>query len=389
MDKPTQSEHTSKAVRSALEKIDDRDLSRALGRVREESDATPDSEFYIPRDRAGALLQSAMQEHLDREATREAPVSDEFLFSNGDPGWITVVGSLLGKWLTRDAEFRTHEDHAVEFAMPDNARVALFSDWGTGQPAGLQVMETIVANKPDIVIHLGDIYYSGQPHEARKHFLRHLPPKESGVRRFALNANHEMYSGGHGYFDDVLGEMEHKASYFSLANSHFRLVGLDSAHKDKRLRKPQPEWLEDLVGRGSQRNILLSHHQAFSVFEEVDPDDLWEPIRPLAEKGLVHAWFWGHEHKNVLFRKYKGVAARCIGHGAVPYLPPGRDLSPTLPELGVKFVNRRRRTGGIQCVNGFALLRFQGPDLDVDYIDEDGVVAFTESLSNVIEGISD
>ncbi|MDX1982305.1 MAG: metallophosphoesterase [Bryobacteraceae bacterium] len=365
-------------------------MREALEKVRAEAASAPADEFYMPRDRMGALVQSAM---AHRMGLRSGDLGADFFFSNADPGWASVLPSLIERWLSPNAKFRSHKDHhQVNFAMADSVKVALFSDWGTGRPAADHVMLQIQAQQPDILIHLGDIYYSGQHFEAQERFLDHLPQPTGPrpIRRFALNGNHEMYSGGHGYFDTVLARMDHKASYFCLENSRFRLIGLDSAYEDKALREPQLEWLEKLVApNDGRKNILLTHHQAFSMFEDVNPRDLYEPVRPLIEAGKIHFWFWGHEHKHVLFLKYKGLVARCIGHGAIPYTPPGTDFSErTFPDLRVKFVNRRRRPGSLQCVNGFALLRFSGERLEADYIDEDGVTK-TEDLTAVLSGVSD
>jgi hypothetical protein len=388
----TKSRLAERAVETALKEINPAAAGgaahRELQKVRVDAAATPADEFYMPRGRMGALVQSAMAERMGIAEPEE--LGADLFFSDVDPGWISVLPSVIERWLTPNAPFRKHADHVVNFALTDRAKVALFSDWGTGRPAADQVMDRVKETSPDVLIHMGDIYYSGQPHEARERFLDHLPAPTPALRRFALNANHEMYSGGHGYFDTVLAQMDHKASYFCLENTHFRLIGLDSAYTDKKLHGPQLEWLRDLVApNDGRKNILLTHHQAFSIFEDVDPRDLYEPVLPLIEAGKVHFWFWGHEHKHVLFRKYKGLVARCIGHGAIPYHPPGNDFSgATFRDLRVKFVNRKRRPGSLQCVNGFALLRFDGPRLEADYVDEDGFTR-TEDLMAVLSGLSD
>ncbi len=395
----TKPRFTGRAVESAINKIgavnrpkDEIDEARgALEAVRSEAASTPRDEFYMPRDRMGALVQSAMAERLGQPAPEE--LGPDFLFSDGDPGWASVLPSLIERWLTVNAPFRTHESHRVDFDLPDKAGVALFSDWGTGRPAADQVMREIVKGNPDIAIHLGDIYYSGQEHEVVRRFLDHFPGTNGAgapMRRFALNGNHEMYSGGRGYFDVVLAAMEQEASYFCLSNANWRLIGLDTAYKDKVLADPQMQWLNALLAvPDGRKTILLSHHQAFSLFEEVDPRGLYEQVRPLLEAGKIHAWFWGHEHNHVVFRLRAGMAARCIGHGAIPYFSPNADFSArTFPDLKPAFVNRRRRPDTLQGVNGFAMLRFDGPELMVDYIDEDGTVTRTEDMNLVLSGVS-
>ena len=57
------------------------------------------------------------------------------------------------------------------YDLPDDAIVALFSDWGTGEATAQRVMERIGAAHPTHAIHLGDVYYSGTPKESQKRFL--------------------------------------------------------------------------------------------------------------------------------------------------------------------------------------------------------------------------
>jgi predicted phosphodiesterase len=44
-------------------------------------------------------------------------------------------------------------------------RIALVSDWGTGTDEARQVAAFLAQQKPDAVIHLGDIYYAGTAEE--------------------------------------------------------------------------------------------------------------------------------------------------------------------------------------------------------------------------------
>lgn len=340
----------------------------------EAGDASP-GQLFLPRSRVGALVQAAMAQKLR--------LQPDFQFSDADPGWSEVLLAVLEKALTPDAELVKHKNLSdFRFSMPNTTTVALFSDWGTGRPAAEAVARRIEEQNPNFLIHLGDIYYAGFPEEAQERFLDKLPKPAAVQRKFALNANHEMYSGGHGYFETVLPAFDQPASYFSLGNDHWQLIGLDSAYKDKRLQKPQAVWVEAQLDNGGRKNILLTHHQLFSCFEEVD-DGLKKDTGKFLKAGKIHAWFWGHEHKHIVYKKQSNVLARCIGHGAIPYPPPPTTL--TVPSNPVAFVNRRKREGTNQCVNGFALLRFDDEKCHVDYIDEDGNVQFGEDLHSEIE----
>ncbi len=338
-------------------------------------------EPFLPRDRASALIQAAMDKRVRAGSVADARLGlagNEFMFSNADPLWATVLGGLIKKWLTPDAKFIDKASATAPIPFENKTTVALFSDWGTGRPPALAVRDQIAKRKADYMIHLGDIYYAGQEDEVDARFINILPKSPNLKRRFALNGNHEMYGGGHGYFEKVLPKFGQPASYFCLVNDNWRIIGLDTAYKDQDLKDPQLDWLKDLVAPADGRkNIVLSHHQLFSCFEDVNAR-LLKKVGPLLDTGKIHAWFWGHEHSHIVYKKHRGVLARCIGHGAIPSFPPGKDFKH--PEFKVQFVNRRLREDSLQGVNGFAALKLDGPDLTVEYLDEDGVVPFSENL---------
>ena len=45
--------------------------------------------------------------------------------------------------------------------------MALIADWGTGTPEAKALLERVAAHKPDVLIHLGDVYYSGTDERER------------------------------------------------------------------------------------------------------------------------------------------------------------------------------------------------------------------------------
>jgi len=259
--------------------------------------------------------------------------------------------------------------------------VALFSDWGTGEPTAVRVMQQIKAMEPTHAIHMGDVYYSGTPKEALSRFLDVINdhgPAASTCKYFSLNANHDMYSGGYGYYDTILPAFGQAASYFNLHNQHWQLIGLDSGYEEHGLKDPQKEWVAAQLSAGGPKSILLTHHQLFSCYESRAYDrPLHKKIGPMLSQ--VFAWFWGHEHRCMIFGDHLGIKARCIGHGAVPQdVPFGPPDFPAVPVI--KSDDRPSPSDPGTGIHGFALLRFNGPQLDVSYIDEFGTVFFTEQL---------
>ena len=96
--------------------------------------------------------------------------------------------------------------------IDNNATIGLTGDWGTGDASSRSIAQRMTDLKPDHTIHLGDIYYAGAENEVRNKFLALWPAGTSpNASSFALNGNHEMYSGGIGYFQVALTDPRFKA----------------------------------------------------------------------------------------------------------------------------------------------------------------------------------
>src|SRR6185295_11208924 len=88
--------------------------------------------------------------------------------------------------------------------VANDVTLALAGDWGTGNLSSGMIARRIASLRPQAsyTIHLGDVYYSGTPQEEEQRFVASWPVGADGA--FALNSNHEMYSGGKGYFSVAL-----------------------------------------------------------------------------------------------------------------------------------------------------------------------------------------
>ncbi|HET7234484.1 MAG TPA: metallophosphoesterase [Longimicrobium sp.] len=274
--------------------------------------------------------------------------------------------------------FVTHQslDDFV-FPLAEKSTVVLVGDWGTGKDRAKRVMDIIRQVDPDHVIHLGDIYPSGTPEMARKHFLdviaAHGPKR---AKYWAMNGNHEMNAKGVGYFGTVLPALKQKASYFALQNAHWRLVAVDTAFRARDVDPRQLPWLNArLMKDDGARNLVLTHHQMFSA---VDPrpaaehQKLIAAMQPFVDKGRVFGWFWGHEHWMLSYaadKKFGGYLARAIGHGGKRVKNVEGKHNGKAPPVKV-YWNRPHPTVPGRCLNGFAVLRFDGPELTLSYPDE-------------------
>lgn len=316
-------------------------------------------------------------------------------FEIADIGWMKSAMAMGVRQLRGRHRFNPRP--AGPRKISGRARVVLVGDWATGLPRARAVAremrkvleQGMAAGLDQHVIHLGDVYYSGWDWEYDTRFLAHWPvaaDEADRVSSWSLNGNHDMYSGGHGYFDHLLADRRfgghESSSFFSLHNDDWEILGLDTGWEEGRLADPQPEWVRERLATSGRRMVFLSHHQLFSAYQQAGTA-LRSTLRGPLDTGRVRAWFWGHEHRCMLFRAgYNGVgAARCIGHGGVP-VHMWRDADEPLPSTAV-YEYRARLWEGVEpwALFGFAVLDFDGPTMRVRYIDENGLEHKTESLA--------
>lgn len=283
-----------------------------------------------------------------------------------------------------------------KFTLASRARLVIVGDWGTGIPradkiAGL--MAQALAETPDRerhAIHLGDIYFCGWPDESQCRFLDHWPVKKGEpIFSWCLNGNHDMYSGGWGYFDTVLKdprfEKQGCRSHFLLENDVWQIFGLDSAYEEWTFHE-QMKWADGERSREpGKKRILMSHHQPLSDYEDdvaTRPKmaKLLNEAQPLLRDGRASAWIWGHEHRGVVYQprelefadgsKVTLPFGSCLGHGGVP-------THPTVAKPGVRFACEGKIQAGIFNETfglfGFGILDLDGDKATFTHVDEDGV----------------
>jgi Calcineurin-like phosphoesterase len=274
-----------------------------------------------PEDQFTSLLQSLAAQESAKKGDVEAAVGGglEAQFDEHDfLGWVKSLFTWYKQldpheWLTAPA---------TPDPLPNSLRVGILGDWGTGL-YGAPVCAASIQNDPkdySLLIHLGDVYYSGTPSEVNERFLNLWPKKPNAINR-ACNSNHEMYTGGYAYFTQTLKQFNQPASYFALQNEHWLLVGLDSAYEEGRLANDQVAWLKGLLATaGERRVILFTHHQLFAWAEKTKAKMQSQVGELLASKKLF-AWYWGHEHRCMIYDQHPvwNLHGRCVGHSGYPY----------------------------------------------------------------------
>jgi hypothetical protein len=286
--------------------------------------------------RPASLLQSFMAECAAEGKANLIPLGSggfEAQFDGQDAiGWAASLRSWWRKYLDK-------HDFLAPPAEPqtikNGARLAMLGDWGTGLYGAPVCARSIAEAKSpyDVLIHLGDVYYAGTESEVEGRFLNVWPKVSNAISR-AINSNHEMYSGGNAYFRQTLPAFQQSSSVFALRNDHWLLIGLDSAYEGNdreggKLSDTQAGWVTKLVNDGTandQRVILFSHHQPFSLYDSQGPQ-LAKFIEGSLAAHKIFAWYWGHEHRCVLYERHPDwqMFGRCVGHSGYPYF---RDIFP-------------------------------------------------------------
>jgi hypothetical protein len=324
-------------------------------------------------------------------------------------------------------------------------RIAVTADWGTGTLEAETIAAYIEAHSPHYTLHLGDVYYMGEDVEIQENCLGDSTPAYTGVywpRRncfgsFALMGNHEMYSGGEGYFRRFLPKLgifdrkptaqdptvtdPQSASYFCLETEHWIVLGLDTGYHsggmpaftsipgvngipflnvDARFDDMMVAWLRQTAealkakGSGNKSILLLTHHQPVSSFEHA----FTKPAEQLAQLGLLNGrefvWLYGHEHRLTVYTKQllaKTLVAypRCIGHGGMPVSV--TNLTQADPKI--LYYDPRKHPIDNQDpdtmvgYNGYAFMLFNGAGLTIEYHDIlNDQVLLTENFTPAANG---
>ena len=276
---------------------------------------------------------------------RAQEIENELQYSVCDPLWAKALFHFDQGEAT--IPYR-HYESIDDFVLPleprinpestDSLKVAFVADWATGTRLAKNVMRCIGEQQPDVVIHLGDVYYSGTKDEMNDHFLqivREYLPAETQV--FNLAGNHDLYAGGEGYYW-LLDELGQPASYFCLRNDHWQILAIgappendnpmSSQYKVPPIDPQEAEWHRHKIDTADGRKtVMLSHYQLFTASGNIARTQANEPmaVNPVLLKEFeghlteIDAWLWGHEHNLAAFEPYLGLErGRCIGSGAMP-----------------------------------------------------------------------
>jgi len=296
-----------------------------------------------------------------------------------DPNW----SEAIVKWLEyMDSHAECGATPAI-ITIPDNAVLAISGDWGTGTteadaPARnvANAMRNIGA---DYTVHLGDVYYAGTDTDEQNH-MSAWPQGRHGS--FALNSNHEMYSGAHGYFAELNRNfpLQQGTSYFALQNDAWLIIGLDSAYGANRFKlymkgqldQAQLDWLATLPK--DKRVIVLSHHEAYDAATDTKTV-LYQQVRDALNRDPDY-WYWGHAHNGICYRPVGEFHGRCAGHGALPCGIASELVNNAKVDWHETELARDSNYPE-RILNGFVTIKLSGAEIAEQFIGEDASVRWS------------
>jgi hypothetical protein len=417
------------------EEIDDRDVAELVSSM-EALDSDPTLwepiDTWLPRNANAAILQSSMDEYyrengvVRRDGGSEGPLIPKeniygealredilknanlvnqsstgrrvgkFRLNKKDPRWVLV---LKAKAIKRRRGLPRFPDSSGRTTRLDSqARVVIVGDWGSGLPKAVQLAGKIwkshllpnLGSKDQHVVHLGDVYHAGLSSDYKKNFLKHWPVPvghEKVVASWCLAGNHDMYSGGHGYFNMLKDQRffrQNQSSYFLLENDHWQVFGLDTSFDPRdfsgdigELYGEQSAWVAQKRAAALHKKcLILTHHQPLSAYDVVK-ENLERRLRPIQTNGQIDAWFWGHEHLCAVYDPYEKIRYPVLlGHGGFPEKP--KTKRPGAPPLSYEWL--KVDSQGF-VLFGFGVLDFDGAKIDVRLIDENDVPQHSFTIS--------
>ena len=320
-------ESNRRGVESPEERLRVERYYQIMERLRQETANTGSKLMITVPDREVSILQSELARQADDARALEAGgLEVKFGAGLGGGDWIGWIVSLFDHIDRTQAHPMVRPTTTTPDRIPDAAKIAMASDWGTGlygAPHIADQMRTIGGF--ELLMHLGDVYYSGTKDEVQERFLN-VWPTTAGKRTVAVNSNHEMYSGGFGYYALALPAIGQRSSYLAFENAHWLLVVLDTAYVDHDMDNEQVAWLNLVIKQSTAANggkakklVLFSHQQLFSRLGKQGPK-LDAALRHLLDARAIKAWYWGHEHQSVIYDAHPryGLLGRCLGNGGIP-----------------------------------------------------------------------
>jgi hypothetical protein len=231
-----------------------------------------------------------------------------------------------------------------------------WGDSGTGSRAQQALIGRITAQKPDLLVHVGDLIYPrGEAKNFDPYFFNIYHPLLAGVPFYGTLGNHDiMTKRGAPFFESLVLPTNGPASLtpercftFDYGDAHF--VFLDSNAGEFTMERTLVPWLQRDVRNSKQRwKIAVFHHPPFSSGLHGDDLRVQRKLVPTLRLLKFDLILNGHDHHYERLRSGGGPLFLITGAGGGP-LYPRRHHAPG----SVKFINTVHSITGIEVDGRF------------------------------------
>ncbi len=163
----------------------------------------------------------------------------------------------------------------IDWKIPAKATVALIGDIGIGTDTAAAVLAGALSHDPDVVLHVGDVYYSGTKfefeHRLSAMYQEVCKALKKKVPMFTIPGNHEYFNGNQGFFACLdssrlvcKDSQRQEASFFCLrsADAGWQFLAMDTGFHGHYL---------DVPMSAQQAALSLLHNKQVHI--PTDPTD--------------------------------------------------------------------------------------------------------------------
>lgn len=198
--------------------------------------------------------------------------------------------------------------HPVVGILGDTQRTSILEVWRErNDPQRERLLRQFAQQRPDVMIHLGDMVFYGSDHDDWDYFDRVMEPaRRAGISVLPILGNHEYFGVDRvmqehvrlrfgdaplGWSSTVIDSVA-----FVLLNTNYREIGLEAMEQQRRwyVRTMRDFEVADSV----VFIVVCGHHPPYTNSTVVDDDALLQqyflPVYMTSRKSAV--WFSGHAH---------------------------------------------------------------------------------------------